>query len=491
VSQRFLSSFLLAAVTLACAAAPALAAPVPRFEPGPCPVDISAIPRTVECGVLVVAENRDRPAGRTVTLPVVIARAPAAQKKPDPVIFLHGGPGGSVLAGVGGFFNDSRIQRPADAPPLPPLVGADRDWIFFDQRGAGLGQPNLDCGEVQLTDSGLVSDLDVSMMTACHQRLKAAGIDLSRYNSEEIARDVADLRRTLGFDAFNLYGVSYGSRVAFAVQQYAPQGLRAAIHDAPYPPEAKGTEDLPWLVAREVREVLAKCDADAACRARFGGLEPRLTAAAADWAKAPRVVDGKTYSVEDLASYLLDATYSWRGTRSLPRDLSAILAGDMAALDAYMQDRSGYEEGQNLTHFCKEELPFESPARMREKAGSDPLALAIVTTAARYFEACKTWDVGPPNPREIEPVTSAVPTLLIASEIDAGCPTDFSEAAVKLLPRGQFVAVPNATHGVTRRSACARAMMLAFLDDPGAPVDRACLAREHASLPFILEPEPQ
>jgi pimeloyl-ACP methyl ester carboxylesterase len=152
------------------------------------------------------------------------------------------------------------------------LVGADRDWIFFDQRGAGLGQPNLDCGEVQLTDSGLVSDLDVALMTACHQRLKAAGIDLSRYNSEEIARDVADLRRTLGFDAFNLYGVSYGSRVAFAVQHYAPEGLRAAIHDAPYPPEAKGTEDLPWLVAREVRDVLAKCEADPACKAKFGRL---------------------------------------------------------------------------------------------------------------------------------------------------------------------------------------------------------------------------
>jgi hypothetical protein len=51
--------------------------------------------------------------------------------------------------------------------------------------------------------------------------------------------------------------------------------------------------------------------------------------------------------------------------------------------------------------------------------------------------------------------------------------------------------VPNATHGVTRRSACARTMVAAFLDNPAAPVDRTCLAREHASLPFILEPEPQ
>jgi pimeloyl-ACP methyl ester carboxylesterase len=485
--QRFAMSILAPALGLVALAVSASSAEprgrVPRFEPGPCPLDVSRIDRPVECGVLVVAENRARPRGRTVTMPVVIAKATAATPKPDPVIYLHGGPGGSALnSGLAGFFQ----ARPGQTAMATP----DRDWIFFDQRGSGLGQPNLDCGEVQLTDSGLVSDSDIALMTACHQRLKAAGIDLSQYNSQVIAADVADLRTVLGFDRFNLFGVSYGSRVAFAVQAYAPQGLRAAIHDAPYPPDAKGTQDLPVLVAREVREVLAKCEADEACKARFGGLEPRLTAAAGQWARMPKVVNGKTYTVEDLASWLLDATYSWTGTRSLPRDLDMILAGNMAALDAYMADRSTYQEGQNLTHFCKEELPFESEAAMRASAGSDPLALAIVTTAARYFKACETWNVGRSDPREIQPVRSGVPTLLIASQIDAGCPVDFSHAAARSLTNVTTVEVPNMTHGASRRSVCARAMVHAFLDDPAKPVNTTCLALEHDRLPFILDQTP-
>lgn len=489
MSRRLLAPLALALAALlpsassAQPAAEATAGPytpqVPRFEYGPCAVDVSQIARRIDCGVLIVAENRDRPDGRTVVMPVAIARATVADPKPDPVIFLHGGPGGGLIANLPGLFRDGA---------LPPYVTADRDWIFFDQRGTGLGQPNLDCGEVQLTDSGLVSDADVLAMAACHQRLAAAGIDLSRYNAQEIAGDIQDMRRALAFDRFNLFGVSYGSRVAFAVQRFAPQGLRAAVHDAPYPSEARGTELLPVLVAREVRQVLALCDADPACAARHGGLEPRLTAAAAAWAAGPRVVDGQTYTVEDLASWLLDATYSWAGTRALSRDLEAVLGGDMRPLAAYMEDRSSYQEGQNLTHFCKEELPFESEAAMRAGAAGDPLAEAVVTTAARYFAACRVFPVGAPNPVEIQPVTSDVPTLLIASEIDAGCPTDFSAATLPYLPNGQFVAVPNATHGVSRRSACVRRMIARFLDDPMAPADTACIAAEHARIPFLLEP---
>jgi pimeloyl-ACP methyl ester carboxylesterase len=450
---------------------------VPRFEAGACLFEAERIPRKVDCGTLYVAEDRAKPGGNRVAIPVVIVRASDPNPKPDPVVFLHGGPGGDVVAGLPGWFDDRRLQT----------VTTDRDWIFFDQRGTGSGLPDLDCGTVQLTDSGLASDADVVAMTACYERLKGQGIDLSKYNSEQIAADVADMRRVLGFDQYNLVGISYGSRVAFSVMQYANEGLRAVVHDAPYPPESKGTENLPVLVAREVRQVLALCEADPACKARYGGLEPRLTAMAAQWARNPVTVQGKTYTVEDLASWLLDATYGWASTRSLPRDIAAVMNGRMGVLDDYIANRSVYEEAQNMATFCKEELPFESVADMTRKAGTDPLALAIVSTTSRYFEACKAWDLGPPNPREIEPVVSSIPTLVIASEIDAGCPTDAAAATMGNLSAGTFVPVPNATHGISRRSVCVNGIVAKFLDNPAAPVDQSCVAIEHAHLPFILD----
>ncbi|MCU0882861.1 MAG: alpha/beta hydrolase [Hyphomonadaceae bacterium] len=450
---------------------------VPRYETGPCPFSAAGLNRAVECGTLVVAEDRAKPAGNQVRIPVAVVKAGQTGTKADPVIFLHGGPGGAVVANVADI-----VRRTG-----PGALTADRDWVFFDQRGSGLGLPDLDCGTVQLTDSGLASDADIAAMTACYQRLRGEGVDLSQYNSKVIASDITDLRRALGIGTYNLYGISYGSRVAFAVQQYAPDGLRAVIHDAPYPPESKGTENLPVLVAREVRQVLGLCDADPACAARYGELEPRLTEMAVQWASAPRVVDGRTYTVEDLASWLLDATYGWNSTRSLPRDLAAVMAGRMQVLDDYIEGRSVYEEAQNMAHFCSEELPFESADAMRAKAGADPLALAIVSTAARYFKACEAWDLPPPDPREIQPVRSAVPTLVIASEIDAGCPADAAEATMPNLSAGTFVAVPNATHGISRRSRCVSDMVAGFLADPAKPVERSCIAIEHATLPFILD----
>ena len=43
------------------------AADIPRFEPGPCPIEVPEEPM-VECGTLVAPEDYENPAGRTVRL---------------------------------------------------------------------------------------------------------------------------------------------------------------------------------------------------------------------------------------------------------------------------------------------------------------------------------------------------------------------------------------------------------------------------------------
>ncbi|MFO0447344.1 MAG: alpha/beta fold hydrolase, partial [Pseudomonadota bacterium] len=463
-----------------CAAVASAAAPAARaagFAAGPCPADYAGASRTIECGALTVPEAPGVVGGRNVILPVVIVRAREATKQPDPVIFLPGGPGAGVVERVPAMLRST----------LGELVGTDRDWIFFDPRGVGLAAPLLDCGSLQLTDAGLVADGAVEAAKACLQRHAAAGVDLSRYNAETIAQDVAALRKALNVGTYNIVGISYGSRLAFAVQRYAPEGLRAVIHDSPYPPEAKGTEELPRLVSREVREVLAICAADPACAKRFPDLAKRLDAFAAGLVAAPKTIGERRYTAEDLATFLLDATYSWSGARSLPRDLHAILEGRMEALDDYVASRSGYDEAANLAHFCKEELPFESARAMRDSAQGDPVAEAVALVAQRYFDACEGGPFGPPNPAEIERVASDVPTLLLAAGIDAGCTAEATLEAVKTLARGPAVVFPNATHGLVRISECARGIAKAFLADPTGPVDRGCVATAHARFPLTLD----
>jgi pimeloyl-ACP methyl ester carboxylesterase len=465
------------ALGLAWGGAAALAKPVPRYEATPCPMNLTGVSVKVDCGQLVVPETRGLANGRTVVVPVAIARSPNPAKNPVPVLYLHGGPGGSVLPRLG------NILRNKD---MGGAKLADRDWIFFDQRGSGLSVPLLECGDIDLTDSGLVSDQDVSRATACAQRLAAAGIDLSQFDNAAIADDVADLRTALGIERWALYGVSYGARVAAVILRDQPAGVTAAVLDSPYPTEAKGTERLPGLVSRDVRKVLAKCAADRACARRVGDVLPAFEAFARSILAQPITTDGTTFRAEDVASYLLEALYSQSGTRRLPVTLWELTRGDFSRLKAHLSERSYYVEGQNLSHFCREELPFESETAMRAAAEGDPIAEVVVTTAARYFEACKTWPVGTPDPIEAQPLRSAVPILFVTAEIDAGCPTDYAREALPTLSNAQVVEVPNATHGLFRVSRCARSFITAFLANPGRPLDTSCLATEHARLPFDL-----
>jgi pimeloyl-ACP methyl ester carboxylesterase len=470
---------------LAMLPAPAVAkeAALPQFEAGPCPVDFSTVKRKIDCGILRVAENRAKPDGRIVVLPVAIVRASSANPKNDPVVYLHGGPGGYVFDYLAEILVLDETAKDRDMP----LHTSDRDWYFFDQRGAGLAQPNLDCGRVRLNDLGLASDVDIGIVEACRKRLADSGVDLSQYNAEVTALDVADLRRVMGFDRYNLFGTSYGSRIAFAIQTYAPAGLRAIVHDAPFPPDTELFGQTPSLLTREVEKILGKCASDKACSRRFKKLKPRLDVLAAQWARQPHQAKGAKYTINDLAGYLMDSTYSYESVRNLPRDLDRILNGNMAPMDAYMQARSIYFEGQNLAHLCKEEAPFESISRIKANAEKGPIAAAATKMALRYLEACKIWHSGPANPRDNEPVRSSIPTLMIAAEIDAGCPAEYAYAAAKHLPNSHVVVVPNQTHVASRRSKCVRTIMTRFLENPDAPVDQGCIKRDDKPIPFTFK----
>lgn len=116
------------------------AAPVARaqgalpgsFAPGPCPIPAPE-GYTLDCGMLTVAESRQRPTGRAIQLAVAIVRSPNPEKRADPVLFLAGGPGQPALPLV------------ALAPLAFAEILATRDMVFLDQRGTGYSRPALNC----------------------------------------------------------------------------------------------------------------------------------------------------------------------------------------------------------------------------------------------------------------------------------------------------------------------------------------------------------
>ena len=441
-----------------------------------CDAAYSGVPQKVECGTMVVEETRGAHNGRTVALPVVIVRATVQDKKADPVIFLHGGPGGGLVSGLA-----DRLK--SGAMPVTP----DRDWIFFDQRGAEKSDPVLDCGTLPLSDAGVTSDAGIAQLQDCGHKLTAEGVDLSQYNSATIVKDIRDLRTALHIKTYNLYGVSYGSRVAMAVMQHDPADLRAVVLDSVWPPEASATGPLPMLVSREVRQILGMCAADTACNARYPEIERRFDEMLTAWLVKPVVKDGKTYTADDIAAYLLDAVYSPEGARSLPRSMDMIVRGDYSDLDRFMVAQSDYIEGQFFTHLCKEEFPFES-AQAVEAGEGDPIAEATARDARRFFPVCDGFKVGAIDPVENKQLVSAIPTLLLTADIDAGCPAELSEEAVKTLKNGVHYNFVNRTHGIMRQSPCAQKMVTQFLTTTDAHVDASCMPADQPKFVFNLAP---
>lgn len=429
--------------------------------------------KKVECGVMVVEETRGANNGRTVSLPIVIQHATDPKPKADPVIFLHGGPGGDI---VGNLWLGLRKKD---------RVTTDRDWIFFDHRGTGKSSPSFDCGNAPLSDAGITSDAGVKTLSDCMTKYQAAGYDLTQYNSTVIARDIRDLRTALGIKTYNLYGGSYGTRVAMAVMQHDPEGLRAAVLSSTWPPEANATAPLPGLVSRETRQVLRYCAADSACNAKYPNMEKHLDALMTAWLAKPVMVKDHAYTADLLAAFLLDEIYSRQGAQALPKTLNAIMGGDYKALDVFEKTQAGYTEGQFFTTLCNEEFSFENPADLDKIDHNDPIQVATARDTKRFFAVCKAFNPGTPDPVENQPLTSDIPTLMLSADIDAGCPSELSDEAVKRLSHGRNFFFPNRTHTIAD-SDCAKKMIRQFLETADPNVDATCIKTDQPKFAFDL-----
>ena len=204
---------------------------MPRFEPAACPeIPVKAL-ANASCGYLVVPEDRSEPTGGTIRLIVAIVPARSARPKPDPVVYLAGGPGGIAL-------NEADLA-------VTIGLNLDRNLILMDQRGTLYSEPALTCPEVDqffvrgldlALDDPATKSLHAAAARACYLRWAATGRNFSAYNTTENAADFADLRSALGINEWNVFGTSYGTNLALTLIREHPEGIRSAILDSVQPP---------------------------------------------------------------------------------------------------------------------------------------------------------------------------------------------------------------------------------------------------------------
>lgn len=456
----------------------------PIFNPAPCafPVPSGYNP---DCGYLIVPENRFSPNSNLIQLHVAVFRSTAEAPAPDPVVHLAGGPGSSSLD----------VARYLFGQGLNTILNR-RDFIMIDQRGTGYSIPRLDCTEREtLTPtllSGILSDDEkktaiINAFQRCRDRLSAQGIDLSAYNSAASAADINDLRFTLGYQQFNLYGDSYGTRLALTVMRDFPQAVRSVILDSTYPLEVNLYTALAPNAERGFNVLFHNCASDSTCNTAYPNLRMVFYNLVNQLNVNPVTlslsVGGVQYPVLLTGDLLIDVLfvglYNPVVTASMPKMIYQIQAGEYSILQnrlrLYFDTSSAL--GMGISVQCAEEVLFNTGEDVFIAAqGLQAEIAAFFPRSVQYlFAVCQGWTDVIPNPRENQPVTSAIPALILAGELDPITPPAWGQMTAGLLSNSFYYEFRGNGHWVTRSSPCALSIMLAFLDDPLISPDTACM----------------
>lgn len=452
--------------------------PVPRFEPTDCRFEIPQ-GETIQCGYLVVPENRSLPDSPTIRISVTVVKSHSSTPAPDPIICLNGGPGGKSKDII-----EKHLSR-YDA------WLAKRDLILFDQRGVGWSQPALDCPEVKETwlqqamGANLTIEAQLAPRLACRDRWLNQGIDLTAYNSTETAADVVDLWQTLGYEQVNLYGISYGTIPAqLIMRDYGATGnIRSVILEAAVPIAAHATADTPAQVARSMVRLFEKCEADPLCQAAYPNLKTiypqvidRLKTSPVTLSAA-NPLNGEPFSFQfDAADFGFLIIYGHY--RTFPGLIYDIHDGNYTAAVEAQEDlirninrRGGDSFGLRTSINCNEPWQTISPEQRT--------AMAVYPEAAFMDNPmdtalCEQWPSFPPTDQA--PAVSDIPTLVLIGEHDTRL-FPYGEMIAESLSHGYYFLVPGASHSVLASGgACPNLIVLSFFDNPTQPPDSDCLA---------------
>ncbi|MEJ8568149.1 alpha/beta hydrolase [Elongatibacter sediminis] len=466
--------------------------PPDTLELSPCELFLPGTPLTAaaECGWYSVAENPAEPEGRQIRLHVARVPARGRSAKPDPLVFLAGGPGQAATEAwliVAGALHK---------------VNEDRDILLVDQRGTGQSNP-LRCPSMDLEEA-LALDWE-HLEDTTRNCLDSLDGDPRFYTTTIAMQDYDQVRAALGYEQVNLFGVSYGTRAAQVYLRQFPDRVRTVILDSVVPQTlALGTEHAEKL-DEALGRVLEGCADDAACRSAYPDARLRLAELMQRLDESPATVTidhpstGQPHTMEFdremLAATIRFLTYAAETQALLPLLIhEAGTTDDFSRLASQLLITAGsltesIAQGMELSVVCAEDFPwFPSPDEGRD--GTEYLLGDSMMRASRI--QCSIWPTGEVPDGFHDPVESDVPALLLSGEYDPVTPPEYGDSVQAHLSNSLHLVARGQGHSVTGKG-CLGDLVSEFIASASpAELDTSCIERLQPSPWFmsLTGPEP-
>lgn len=425
----------------ACSARAELALEDCRINAGPGTPSIAA-----RCGELERPLDPDDPSVGSILLKVAVVPSLSLEPAADAFVPIAGGPGASSIRFYAGWA--SAFER----------VRQDRDILLVDQRGTGESAPMSCDVEEELVDTDFSAETTLQTVRDC---LAALPYDPRFFTTSVAVRDLEAVRVALGYASLDLYGSSYGTRVAQHFARRYPESTRTVIIDGVVPPQIPLGPEIATESQRALDRVLDRCAHDPACAERFPDLRPdfeRLQEALASGKVPVTVPDPVTgasksfeFDTQQMAVAIRLLLYDARSIALIPLSITEAANGNYVPLAAqFMLTASSLNDSLNIgmhnAVMCTEDIPFIDFSAV-DQAAIDasylgPLQLEAIRTM------CSVWPQGLMDEDLLTPLATDIPVLLLSGDADPITPPRYAELAAVDLGNAWLLTGINQGHGL-------------------------------------------
>jgi pimeloyl-ACP methyl ester carboxylesterase len=450
-----------------------------RISAGPAFPGIKA-----RCGTMLRPEDPTDPDSSPIEVSVAVVPALTLRPEPDPFVPLAGGPGGSAIEFYAAYAHAFEYVR------------RHRDILLVDQRGTGKSS-RMECDfDDDLVEGQYSTEQVLEVTRTCLAELPH---DPRFFTTSVAVGDLEAVREALGYGPLNLYGVSYGTRVAQHFARRFPGSVRTIVLDGVVAPRSPLGPEIATEAQKALDTIFARCAADPACHDRFPDISRDFARVKAELDRQTVVVDltdpvtGRREFVDfgpgELAGAIRLLAYNARSIAILPLLISEAASGNYEPLAAQfhmiaasMADALAL--GMHNAVMCSEDVPFYDGDAIDYEA-LEASYIGIMQLDA--IEAmCSLWPPGPVDEDFHTPLDTDIPVLLLSGDADPITPPRYAIDAMVDLGNARHLTNPEQGHGQVAVGCMPRLIGQFVKAASHADLDVACLERNFA-MPFFLD----